>query len=256
MAQLNIRLDDGARDQLDALADARGVTTSELMRDLIGNALGHSDPEASGPSVTPVSLTAVERLRLAKLFEVLAHLTAVDGEKGGGWKAVNNRRLAEVLTSGYTAEYDTLFQDIGPEMTRRECSLLMDILDMFTQLERSVGALDVKECSALGDSTVSMLMFRGFDFNDAFEGRLASYASYLISTRRWESMAAHFDELHEGGNSHMPMLAAYQRLLTTFRPIWRHKVDTHGGENRYLLSVDELGQVCAGRTGRSNPVAP
>jgi antitoxin component of RelBE/YafQ-DinJ toxin-antitoxin module len=40
MAQLNVRLDDQTRDSFDALARARGLSASELIRSLIDSALG------------------------------------------------------------------------------------------------------------------------------------------------------------------------------------------------------------------------
>lgn len=91
--------------------------------------------------------------------------------------------MIEVLNSGYTTEYVDVFQMIQPEMTRRECSLVHDILEMFDTLERSVGQLTEEQRASLGEHAEHRLTFHGFDFNDSQEGRLASYARYLIKTR-------------------------------------------------------------------------
>lgn len=51
MAQLNVRLDDHTRDSFDALARARGLSASDLIRSLIDNALVGTT--LIGPPATP-----------------------------------------------------------------------------------------------------------------------------------------------------------------------------------------------------------
>ena len=245
MAQLNVRLDDHTRDSFDALARARGLSASDLIRSLIDNALGRDDPDRPHGDPTPQSLSAIERRTLALQHEILAHLTADPDEKNGGWEAEYHRKMIDVLNSGYTTEYPDMFQMIEPEMTRRECSLVCDILEMFDTLERSVGRLSEEERASLGEHAEHALTFRGFDFNSTHEGRLASYAEYLIKNGRWESMAEHFDAEHERGNSHFPVLASYERMLSVWRPMWKKKIANYGGPSNYLFTPDELRQIRA-----------
>ena len=244
MAQLNVRLDGHTRDLFDALANARNMNASDLIRELINQALGRDDGGRPRDDTTPSSLSAVERRRLAMLHEVLALLTATD-EEGGGWESQYHRNMVEVLSFGYTAEYYKTFQMIQPEMTDRECSLVHDILEMFTQIERSVEELSDAERASLGEHSDHALTFRGFDFNNSQESRLASYAHYLIKDGKYESMADRFDAKHERGNSHMPTLATYQRMLSVWHPIWKQKLENWGGPNNYLFSVDELREIMA-----------
>lgn len=244
MAQLNVRLDDHTRDLFDALWRARGLTASDLIRELIDQALGRVDRDRPRDATTPPSLSAIERRRLAMQHEVLALLTE-DNEEDGGWESKYHRRMVEVLNAGYTAEYYKTFQMIEPEMTDRECDLVHDILEMFTQVERSVVELTHEERASLGEHFDYALKFRGFDFNDSQEGRLASYARYLIEDDRWEAMAERFDAKHECGNSHAPMLASYQRMLSVWRPMWKRKIENWAGSNNYLLSVEELREITA-----------
>jgi uncharacterized protein YfbU (UPF0304 family) len=245
MAHLNLRVDDHTRDLLDALARARGDTPSGLIRELINGALGLlQDSDRPRDDTTPRSMSAIERRSLAMQHEGLAHLTQTE-EADGGWESQYHRDMVEVLSRGYTAEYYKTFQMIQREMTDRECDLVHDILEMFMQVERSVGELTDEERASLGDHYEFALRFRGFDFNDSQESRLASYARYVIEDGRWEFLADRFDNQHERGNSHSPALATYQRMLSAFRPIWKTKVESYGGRNEYLLSAEELSQIIA-----------
>jgi uncharacterized protein YfbU (UPF0304 family) len=245
MAQLNVRLDDQTRDSFDALARARGLSASDLIRSLIDSALGRTNGDRPTADAVPQSLSATERRALALQHEILARLTSEPDEDNGGWESEHHRHMIEVLSSGYTAEYPDMFQMIQPELTRRECSLVNDILDMFSTLEASMGRLTEEERASLGEHAEHGLTFRGFDFNNSQEARLASYARYLIKTERWESMAEHFDAQHESGNSHSPTLASYERMLSVWRPIWNRKIATHGGPSDYLFAPDELREILA-----------
>jgi len=240
MAQLNIRIDDESRDLFDSLARARGQNTSDLLRDLIAQALGRGDYDRPRNDTTPSSLSAMDRRRLAMHHEVLAILKADEDYESG-----YHRQMIEVLDCGYTAEYYRTFQMIEPEMTQRECALVHDILDMFRTVEASVKALVDNERSALGEHKDYALKFRGFDFNDSRESRLASYANFLIKDGRWTELSDRFDDEHEHGNSHMPTLASYQRMLSVWKPLWQDKVKSFGGPNSYRFTVEELQQVLA-----------
>lgn len=245
MAQLNIRIDDDSRDLVDALARARGLSTSDLVRELIGQALGRDENERPRDDTTPRSLSAIERRRLAMQHEILALLTADETEKDGGWESQYHRRMIEVLNSGYTAEYYKDFQMIEPEMTDRECGLLHDILDMFTQIEWSVAKLSDEERAAVGEHAEYALKFGGFDGNDSLESRLGSYAEHLIKDGRWTNLADRFDDKHDRGNSHAPMLAVYQRMLTVWKPIKDKKIKAFAGPDSLRLSAEELRQILA-----------
>jgi uncharacterized protein YfbU (UPF0304 family) len=134
---------------------------------------------------------------------------------------------------------------IEPEMTDRDCSLVHDILAMFTQLEWSVQHLSEEGRASLGEKADWALTFSGFDFNNSHEGKLASYAYFLMKDDKWTSMAKYFDAEHERGNSHMPALASYQRMLSVFKPMWEKKVKTMGGPNSYRFSAEELREIIA-----------
>lgn len=239
MAQLNIRIDDESRDHFDALARARGVSTSDLLRALIWGALGRGD-DAPGGESAPRSLTALERRQLALQHEILAMLHSEDD-----WEAAYHRDMVEVLNKGFTSEYYTMFQMIEPEMTARECAMVNDILEMFTTLKHSLSKLTPDERAVLGERADHALTFSGFDFNDSQEAKFASYARHLIKDGRWTDLADCFDDKHERGNSHMPTLATYQRMLNVWKPKWEEKVRSYGGPTKYLFTLAELQEIQA-----------
>jgi uncharacterized protein YfbU (UPF0304 family) len=90
--------------------------------------------------------------------------------------------------NSYTDEYHRVFSGISPELSRRDCRLLQDLLDMFRVLKASLGRLDADGKKALGEHAEALLSFQGFDFNDEYEGRLADYAQHLIDTDWWQDL--------------------------------------------------------------------
>lgn len=90
MAQLNIRIDEAARAGLDAYAEARGMATGDLVRQLIDQAI--KDPRAAGAEgyvnpynhTRPATLSYVERRTLAMQHRILALLgTRPSGQTTG-----------------------------------------------------------------------------------------------------------------------------------------------------------------------------
>jgi len=52
----------------------------------------------------------------------------------------------------------------------------------------------------------------------------------------------YFDDKHERGNSHAPMLDTYLRMRRVFRPIWEAMI--HGpSRGRYHLTAGELLEI-------------
>lgn len=173
----------------------------------------------------PRSMSLIQRRTLALLHEILALLK--DDEDNS---AYHHRRI-QVLQNGFTAEYGNEFTAVGPELTPSDCSLVWDILGMFSVLESSVTRLSPDEVAELGEDGGHALSFRGFDGNDARESRMLDYVQHLIDTRRWTNLADHLRDAQERGNSHMPMLAAYLRMPRAFKPIWESKLGRGTGRD-------------------------
>ncbi len=162
----------------------------------------------------PTSLSPVERQTLILLHKVLEHLDANEAD--------HHRQMVEVLTEGFTLEYERLFPPYS-ELPRDDCKLVFDILDMFRVIEASLAELDEPDRDALLAEHKYVLVFQGFDGNDAREGKLASYVTYLQATGRWTNLGEDV-QAADGGNSHTLMLSWYQVMLNVYRPIWDDKI--------------------------------
>jgi uncharacterized protein YfbU (UPF0304 family) len=182
----------------------------------------------------PTSLSLFERQTLALQHQILSQL-----DKG---EADYHRRMHEVLTQGFTAEYGKVFSPYS-ELPYDDCRLVYDILDMFRVMKASVAELDEAERDALLADHKYALFFQGFDGNDAREGKMASYVDYLQATDRWTDLTEDV-KAADGGNSHAPMLGRYQGMLGVFRPIWKEAVRGGGGA---LLTTEQLRQIAESR---------
>jgi uncharacterized protein len=246
MATVTIRIDDNTRDELEEIARTRGVTLSDLLRSQIDGLLGR-DIELRGGEA-PHTLSDQQRLLLVQQHEILAMLHAEDKDENGeeyDYEAQHHHEMAEVLREGYAGEYGNVFAGVYPEMSRSECGLVWDILDMFTYLQVSIDRLPAEDRSALGSESERWLRFGGFDLNDSREGRMLSYTQYLVDHDRWEPIKPLLEEIGDRGNSHHRRLAMYQRMLAVYTPIFDQLVKGARGysiEDR-LLALDDLRQV-------------
>jgi uncharacterized protein len=237
MATVTIRLDDDTREELEEIARTRGVTLSVLLRDQIDALLGRHVPMRDD---VPHTLSFQQRQVLAQQHEILALLHADDE-----YESRHHRTMAEVLREGYAGEYGTVFGAVQPEMSRSECRLLWDLLDMFRILGASIDRLAADDRAALGDDNEDRLRFGGFDLNDSREGRLLGYVRHLVHTDRWTEIKPRFAHIGDNGNSHSPRLPTYERMLAVYMPIYKDGARGNRGHsiNAWLLTVDELKRV-------------
>lgn len=247
MATLTLRIDDAVRDQIQELAEGQGISVSDLVRSQIDRLLDQGDREEPRRRIVPESMTAVDRKQLSLLHKILARLveekTADERLEHDGDTAYQLDR-AQALEEGWTAEYDMEFIAMEPELSRRDCGMVMDLLDMFRILKYS--AEQAKEL--LSEQEIRILTFRGFDQNDVVESRLLGYARRLVSDgERWQEQVEVFSAKNDWGNSHTPWLGSYQRMLEAYEPIWR-SILRRQGRSRNLLTADELRQVAAAAT--------
>lgn len=164
MATITIRVEDALRDALITRADAEGVTLSEYVRDVL---LEDVSPvrEVDSNGYRPETLTPTQRQTFALLHRILARVLPPDSNDIDG-STDDQLDLAATLEHGHTAEYWRTFAGIEPELSRRESSRVMDILDMFRiidhsqqKLERDGLAVDAELAEALQfrDSTSTMI---------------------------------------------------------------------------------------------------
>lgn len=235
MATISLRVEDEIRDALEDRASGEDVSVSELIRQAIESLLGR-DVQLNWSA--PSSLPKRDRLQLSLLHRIVQMLESDEFE------ADYHGSMIDVLRHGYTGEYGEEFISISDELSLSDCKLVWDILDMFRMIKASVDHLGIEKIRALDERAEHALTFRGFDLNDSLEGRMLGYAVHLIEHDRWQGLAEHFDDLHEGGNSHAPMLETYKRMLDVYRPIWADIIDGHKpGRDRDTITKEELASL-------------
>ena len=232
MATISVRLEDDLKERAEESAAGEGMSVSRWTRQLMRAELGLDVPEWSAPT----SLSKRDRRQLALLHRI------VQSVSGDEHEAEHHGTMIEVLEQGFTGEYADEFIAIYDELPLDECRLVWDLLDMFRAVEASVEKVGIEAVRALDEHAEHALRFRGLDFNDRREGRLAGYAAHLVSRGRWTELAVYFDDKHERGNSHAPVLGSYLRMHRVFRPLWEAMI--HGpGRGRYHLTEGELLEI-------------
>lgn len=184
----------------------------------------------------PPALSPVERQVLLLQHQILANLDTGDSDY--------HKRMVEVLTEGFTIEYEDVFTPYS-ELPKEDCKLVFDILDMFRVMRASLKELPEADRDELTSDYKYTVTFQGFDGNDAREGKMASYVTFLQKTDRWTELREDVDAA-DGGNSHARMLGLYQAMLDVYRPIWS-EVMRGGGASRYHLSAEQLRRVAEAR---------
>jgi uncharacterized protein YfbU (UPF0304 family) len=250
MAVLNIRVDDRVRDQLKEMADDKGLTLSEFVRDLLMEAVVpvYEREVKHGDEPAPESMRIVDRQVLSLLHRILGHVLPEDANDVDGDLAYQLMR-ARILEAGFTGEYWYEVAGFSTELSKRDCRRVSDILQMFRIITYSIDRLS-KEGAPVNDELAFELEFRGFDHNDALEGHMASYVDFLMRDDRWTELKPQL-ERNDNGNSHSRMLDTYLRMLSEFRRIMDGR--ERGSSRRgYLLSQKELEQIAAALVHPSN----
>ena len=160
-----------------------------------------------------MNLSRLERWLLSNQLEILEALYPE--------KAADYQEVREAIEHGYELHLDDFAQHIDEDaMTREECVLVIDILDMYSTLQQSY--------KSLGDNTgidAAHLQFYGFDGNR--ETKYMFYARYFckLDGGRFRSLQRSADF-----NSHVPSLDRYQRMVQA----WKQSAD------RSLLSKEDM----------------
>ena len=242
MPTMTIRLSDHEHAMLKQMAEGEGVTLSEFVRSTLGAITapthGQKGPQ-NGDAPAPESIPLINRQMLVLLHRILGHVLPEDANGPEGTSA-DQRDRATVLEQGFTGEYWKEVAGFRQELSMHESLQLMEILDMFRVITASRERL-TQEGGHLATGVEYGLTFRGFDGNDPLEGHLADYTEYLMEDGRWAELKDQFNEL-DRGNSHMPMLGVYRRMLNEYRRIMstRRPGDFQA---RFSLSAEELIQI-------------
>lgn len=249
MAVLNIRVEDWVRDDLKELADAEGVTLSEYVRDLaMAAVVPLRQREKHGDEPAPETMPIANRQILSLLHRILARVLPEDANGDDGDMDYQLER-ARMIEAGFTAEYWYEVAAFRTELSKRDCSRVLDILDMFRAITFSIKRLE-KQGITIDEDTAYGLEFRGFDHNDGLERHMASYVEHLMDDGRWGELQPQVKR-HDDGNSHHRMLDIYMRMLAEYRRIVAGRSRGFDPDD-FLLSKDELQQVAEARVHPSN----
>lgn len=244
MPTITVRIDDDLREALQHKADQADQSVSDFVRDAVANAVfDFRDPEQDERVIDPKSLDPYERHTLSLLHRILARVLPADANGEDGDHDYQIAR-AEVLENGFTKEYWMEFAGIRPELTQNQSAMVMDVLDMFRITGYSMAEIE-KKGGAIDEDLRRSLTFLGFDHNDTLEGHMANYVEHLVKDDKWTEQAE-FVLGPKRGNSHMPVIGSYSRMLTAYRDVKKNRPRSTA-RTGYLLSREELEQIAAAR---------
>lgn len=148
-----------------------------------------------------------DRLILINQYEILKALYPEESE-------FYSEKI-EILQEGYVMHYDDLFGEISDELTKEDSRFVIDILNMYRDINFSKNSLIESEKSRLFDTQTN---FRGFDYNDEYEVKLGFYAKFFIETLdRFKELTE--DESFDGFNSHWQMKERYTEYLSQYKKL-------------------------------------
>lgn len=251
MAMLNVRVDDHVHERLKEIADAEGVTLSDLVRDLLREAVVPISERSArhGDQPAPESFTLRDRLVLSLLHRILARVLPEDANGEDGDEEYQLKK-AEILEAGYTGQYWLEVAGFETELSSKDSEQVLDILDMHRVITYSVEKLE-KAGTPVDAEVAEGLRFRGFDHNDSLEGHMARYVRFLMSDgHHWTELAPQIAE-SDNGNSHMQVLGMYRRMLTEYRRIMDSRPRSFSADG-WMLKADDLRRLYDAQVHPSN----
>jgi uncharacterized protein YfbU (UPF0304 family) len=150
-----------------------------------------------------MKLSRIERWILSNQYKILEQL---DSERADQYAFCRN-----AINHGYEADYDWIADDVSDQsdgLSSAACGEVLDILEMYSDLQRGFDALDDK--SAIREYEIN---FPGFDGHN--ESKRVGYCRHVCGGRgRYHDLRRPMD-----WDSHRPLIDAYRRMLAVWRPI-------------------------------------
>lgn len=109
--------------------------------------------------------------------------------------------LADIISNGYTHDYDEFDRLICDEMNTDECKLVWDILSVYEKLQLSAKKTEIEEL-------IESSKFRGFDGN--YESELMKYCDFIINKM---NRFKYLDLDNADLNSHSKMSEYYKLMI-------------------------------------------
>lgn len=165
-----------------------------------------------------MNLTNVERLSFINQMKILEKLYPENAEK------LSQDRIA--LENGFSLHYEWIFEGLHEEMSKDDCSEILDILDMYRAITFSLRKMDATH--TLHEHRLAK--FKGFDGNN--ERQHLDYVWYFIVE------LGRYDELKVGK---LPTFNSHTRMLSTYKKMLKRWVED--ADKSYEMSADTLASV-------------
>ncbi len=199
-------------------------------------------------------LSPVERRLLLNQLKLMASTLNIDNDAAG------YSRLATIVEEGYEQEYGSLFTGFDEAVSVEECRFVIDVLEMYSQLQYGFDAAADKNGLKASD-----VAFPGFDGNNAC--RWLAYAQFLRKDGRWQNLRVGSDDLNShGSGDHLypEMRGRFKALRRTYelsieekcRRCWASKESPLVlglRSSRYTTLGQRLRSLTAARFVRDNP---
>lgn len=163
-----------------------------------------------------MEMTNAQRLILSNQYYLMSQMDPENSDK--------YKRLQTIVERGYALQMNELNKDFGC-IEQAECREILEIMEMYHAMQESNKMLTEDERK---DVDQRRLQFLGFDA--ASECQLVNYVRFLVDS---EGLYPQFDKDEHHFNAQMPMLAKYQRMLSTWKACPR----------QYHLSAAEFRQI-------------
>jgi len=151
-----------------------------------------------------MELTKKDRILLINQYRILAGLYKDD--------ETHYEELIGILENGYEIFYSKIDEWISEDMPLVEGRLVLDILDVYRAIE------DIKRSTKNQDLTEHHYsIFRGFDGNN--ESKYMGFCRFLIEKQGKFREQEQYLLRNDNFNSHMPMIAKYQRMVSVANEI-------------------------------------
>jgi uncharacterized protein YfbU (UPF0304 family) len=186
-----------------------------------------------------MKLSRAERWILSNQYKILERLDIAE--------AKHYAFCRKALECGYEGEYALISLDIYDEsdgLSSEECGEVLDILEMYSDMQTSCALLDDK-----ADVDLRQLDFPGFDGNH--ESKRIGYCRHFCEGRdRYLTLRRARD-----WDSHMPVIEEYRRMLEVWRPIRQRN---HGASlsKRDILEILLVGPDPESSIGRLRDADP
>jgi uncharacterized protein YfbU (UPF0304 family) len=126
----------------------------------------------------------------------------------------------KILENGFVNNYDQIITCELNEISADDCNFVDDVLSFYDSLEcfKKQHHDLIQNDDELQKKIDNIHSFIGFDCNDAKEGKLSSYADFILNIeKKYKAIFGILPEINKDCNSHLPMLEEYSILIDKWK---------------------------------------